>query len=326
MHAIIPVAGKGTRLRPHTYSTPKALLPVAGRPILGHIIDRLIEAGIERLTLIVGHLGDQIVEWTKNRYDLPVDFAVQESMDGLAAAVLLASPWCDDSRTMVVLGDTIFEADLSSLRSDTRNIIGVRRVEDPERFGVVVMEGERVVRLVEKPAEYVSDIAIVGIYCFNSGSELMNACSRLVDSGRRTKGEFQLTDAMQNMLAGGEEFGTFQVERWFDCGNVETMLETNRVILDANPPEISHELLRDSIVIPPCFISADAKISSSVIGPYASIGPESIIERSVVSDIIVGSRSRITSAMLEHSLVGNGVVIEGHLQSLNTGDNSVIEL
>jgi len=326
MHAIIPVAGKGTRLRPHTYSTPKALLPVAGRPILAHIIDRLIPAGIERLTLIVGHLGDQIVEWTKNRYDLPVDFAVQESMDGLAAAVLLASPWCDESRTMVVLGDTIFEADLSSLGSGSRNIIGVRRVEDPGRFGVVVMEGERVVRLVEKPAEYVSDIAIVGIYCFNSGSGLMDACSSLVDSGRRTKGEFQLTDAMQNMLACGEEFGTFQVESWFDCGNVETMLETNRILLDARPQETSQELLRDSIVIQPSFVSSDARLSSSVIGPYASIGPGSIIDRSVVSDSIVGSNSRITSAILEHSLVGNDVVVEGHLQSFNTGDNSVIEL
>ena len=127
MHAIIPVAGKGTRLRPHTFSTPKALLPVAGRPILAHIIDRLIPAGIDRLTLLVGHLGDQIVEWTKNRYDLPVDFAVQETTNGLAAAVLLASPWCDDSRTMVVLGDTIFEADLSMSGIGTRNIIGVKQ-------------------------------------------------------------------------------------------------------------------------------------------------------------------------------------------------------
>ncbi len=327
VHVIIPVAGRGTRLRPHTWSTPKALLPVAGRPILAHIIDALMPAGMDRITLITGYLGDQIVDWASNACSLPVEFAFQESMNGLASAVLLAAPWCDDNPTMVVLGDTIFQADLSRLPDDRRNLLGVKRVDDPRRFGVVVTENDRVTRLVEKPDEFVSDLAIVGLYSFTSGNGLMNACRKLIDSGITTRGEFQLTDAMQLMLEEGEEFGTFEVDGWFDCGKVETMLETNRVLLAADPPALPEGTsFADSTIIPPSFVAPDAVLTSSVVGPFASVGPGSVIERSVISDCIIGARSRIVSALLKNTLIGSDSTVHGRTSLLNCGDGTVIEL
>jgi glucose-1-phosphate thymidylyltransferase len=325
VHVIIPVAGKGTRLRPHTWSTPKALLPVAGRPILAHIVDALLDAGMDRMTLITGYLGDQIIDWARKTYSIPVEFARQEVTDGLASAVHLAAPWCDDRPTMVALGDTIFQADLSSLPDGSRNLLGVQRVKDPRRFGVVVMDGDRVERLVEKPEEFVSDLAIVGLYSFRSGSELVSACRKLIESGRTTRGEFQLTDAMQLMLDEGSGFGTFEVNGWFDCGKVETMLETNRVLLEADPPAVPEGVLTDSAVVPPVYIAHDARITGSVVGPWASIGPGTVVERSVLRDCIVGSGSRIDSAVLEGTLIGSDAAVTGGATSLSCGDGTVIE-
>jgi glucose-1-phosphate thymidylyltransferase len=326
MHVIIPVAGKGTRLRPHTWSTPKSLLPVAGRPILAHIIDSLLPAGVDRITLITGYLGDQIVDWASNAYDVTIEFAFQERMNGLASAVALAAPWCDDKPTMVVLGDTVFQADLSCLPDDRRNLLGVKHVDDPKRFGVVVTEGDRVTRFAEKPDEFISDLAIVGLYSFVSGEQLMSACRKLIDSGIMTRGEFQLTDAMQLMLEEGREFGTFEVEGWFDCGKVETILETNRVLLAADPPDLPDGISANSMVIPPSFIAPDAVITSSVVGPFVSVGPCTVVERSVISDSIIGSRSRIESVTLEKTLIGSDSVVRGRTSLLNCGDGTVIEL
>ncbi len=170
MHCIIPAAGKGTRMRPLTWSNPKPLLPVAGRPILAHVIDTLLVAGVDHITLIVGYLGDAIVEWARKSYpSVKVDFALQEEADGLASAVLLANRFATGGPTMVVLGDTLFSADLSLLKNEKRNLIVTSPVEDPSRFGVVVLEQGRVVRLVEKPEEPISNLAIVGVYYFASG-------------------------------------------------------------------------------------------------------------------------------------------------------------
>lgn len=326
MHAIVPVAGKGTRLRPHTWSTPKPLLQVAGKPILGHIIDRLVSAGIVHVTLIVGYLGDQIVEWTKKEYpEIHVDFAKQKNMDGLASAVDLAAPMTGDGVTLVVLGDTIFSADISKAVDPQQNMIAVKRVDDPSRFGVVLLEGDRVVRLVEKPEEFISDLAIVGIYGFSSGTMLMNATSKLIKSGNRTRGEYQLTDAMQLMLDEGHDFGVFEVDEWFDCGKPETFLETNRILLDSGSGENRASIV-DSVIIQPVSMLAGTVISSSIVGPHVSIGCDTRIEKSIISNTVIGKRSSIDHANIRDSIIGDDVAVSGNAEKLNVGNSSTVEL
>ena len=326
MHAIIPVAGKGTRMRPLTWSVPKVLIHLAGKTMLGHIIDELIISGVDHITLIVGYLGDEIVDWTRKTYrNIQVDFALQKTMDGLASAVNLASPMTDEGKTLVVLGDTLFKADLSLAFNDESNMIAVKRVDDPGRFGVVLQNNNRIERLVEKPSEFVSDLAIVGIYGFSSGSVLMDATSRLIDSGKKTRGEFQLTDAMQMMLDEGQPFGCFEIEGWYDCGKPDTILQTNRILLDLNKGSSAGKT-KNSVVIPPVSIDTDVNIESSVIGPYVSIAPGSEIRNSIVSNSIVGCGTSLTSVNIQDSIIGDEAEIYSSAARINAGSSSKIEI
>lgn len=326
MHAIIPVAGKGTRMRPLTWSVPKVLISFAGNTMLGHIIDELVASGVDHITLIVGYLGDEIVKWTRNNYpDIRVDFAFQKRMDGLASAVHLALPMTDEGRTLVVLGDTLFKADLSLAFSDESNMIAVKRVEDPRRFGVVVHNDGNVTKLVEKPSEFISDLAIIGIYGFTSGSILMDSISRLIDSGKQTRGEYQLTDAMQLMLEEGHPFGCFEVEGWYDCGKPETLLKTNRILLDMR--EDSQLETRDgSVIIPPVSIDGNVKIYSSVVGPYVSVASGSEIDNSIVSNSIIGCGTCLRNVHIRESIIGNEADISGSAVIINAGSSCSIEL
>lgn len=328
MHAIIPVAGKGTRMRPLTWSVPKVLIRLAGNTVLGHIIDKLTASGVNHITLIVGYLGDDIVEWTRENYpDIQVDYAVQEKMDGLASAIYLASPMTDDGQTLVVLGDTLFSADISLAYSEDSNMIAVKRVADPRRFGVVVRDGNNVTELVEKPSVFVSDLAIVGIYGFSSGTVLMDAISRLIASGRQTKGEFQLTDAMQLMLIEGRNFGCFEVEDWFDCGKPETLLETNRILLDMgiglSDSTAEHST---SVIVPPVSIDDNVEILSSIVGPYVSIASGSRIKDSIVRNVIIGSDTNLRNVNIHDSIIGNEAVISGTSACINAGSSCRIEI
>lgn len=326
MHAIIPVAGKGTRMRPLTWSVPKVLIELAGNTMLGHIIDGLADSGVDHITLIVGYLGDEIVDWTRKNYPgIEVDFAFQEKMDGLASAINLASPMADDRPTLVVLGDTLFSADLSKAVSEDRNMIAVRRVEDPRRFGVVVMEDDRVKKLVEKPSEFVSDLAIVGIYGFRSGTLLMEATERLVRSGRKTRGEYQLTDAMQMMLDEGHRFGAFQVDGWYDCGKPETILTTNCRLLELGRGVTPGDI-EGSLIIPPVSLGEDARIVSSIIGPCVSISGGCRIEGSIVSNSIIGAGTVIREASIRDSIIGEDARVTGTAARLTAGSSCEIEL
>lgn len=327
MHAIIPVAGKGTRMRPVTWSIPKVLIRIAGKTMLEHIMDELVDAGVHHITLIVGYLGDRIVQWARDSYsDIEIDFARQERMDGLASAINLAAPMTGDGQTIVVLGDTLFKADLSRAVDSNRNMIAVKRVEDPARFGVVVMDGEEVVKLVEKPSKFVSDLAIVGIYGFSSGNQLMNATGRLIRSGRKTRGEFQLTDAMQIMLEDGCSFGRFEVDGWFDCGKPETTLETNRTLLELGDAADSAEETENSVIIPPVSLEKGVRIRSSIVGPYVSVASGTVVEHSIISNSILSSDNRIIEASIKGSITGNGAEIKGRPASLNVGSSCSIEI
>ncbi len=326
MHCIIPAAGKGTRMRPLTWSTPKPLIPVAGRPMLAHVIDSLLEADVDHITLIVGYLGDIIVSWARSAYpDIRIDFALQEEADGLASAVLLADRFLDIGPAMIVLGDTLFSADLSVLKGEKRNMIVTSQVNDPSSFGVVVMDGDRVTELIEKPSEPISNLAIVDVYYFASGRKLMKYCRELKEKNIRTRGEYQLTDAMQLMVQNGEPFGVLDIDGWYDCGKPETLLETNRELLDKNGG-FGSPLLKNSVVIEPCFFGEGTVITNSVVGPWFSGGDNILIEDAIIKNTIAGSGSDIRRIVLTESVTGERSKVHGSLLRTYIGDDSVAEI
>jgi len=269
MKAVIPAAGIGTRLRPHTLNKPKALLPVAGKPILAHIMDDLTDAGIDGFVLIVGYHGDEVRRWfTRERPDLDITFVEQTERLGLGHAIWTAREALGDEPFFCILGDTILKADYASLLASTNSMIAVREVDDPRRFGVVEMDGDNVRRFVEKPDVPPSNLAIVGAYLFRDGGALWRALDRIVAEDIRTRGEYQLTDALQMMVEEGIPFNTVEVTDWYDCGKKDTWLQTNRILLErAGGQEEA------AGIVPPCSIAPDAVITGSTVGPNVSVGP-----------------------------------------------------
>ena len=235
--AVVPVAGSGKRLRPHTYTHPKPLLQVAGQPIMGHIVDQLVPLGIQRIVLVVGHMGERIVDYVRQRGCFESVMSVeQEEALGLGHAILLTRDIVRDDPMLIVYGDTVFRADLEPvLASSADGMLGVKTVEDPSRFGVVVEVDGRVRQLLEKPETHVSDRAIVGVNLVHASGLLFQCLDELMANDVRSRGEFQLTDALQGMVDKGAELGTFPVTQWFDCGTQEALLETNRQLLEGVP-------------------------------------------------------------------------------------------
>ena len=210
MRAVIPVAGLGSRLKPHTYSTPKVLLNVGGKPILGHIIEKLLEEGISKSTFVIGHLGDLIKEFVEKTYpQMKAEFVEQKEMEGLGHAIYTAIPTFDDDEIFIILGDTIFDVDLKNVFKNKQTSLGVKEVEDPRRFGVAVVNDGYIKKLVEKPQDPVSNLALVGLYYVSDSASLIKSLNELVDKDVRTKGELQLTDALQMMINSGQKIGTF---------------------------------------------------------------------------------------------------------------------
>lgn len=315
MKALIPAAGIGTRLRPHTLNKPKALLPVAGKPILGHIVDDLLAAGVDGFVIVIGFCGDAVREWFAADYPgVPVEFVEQERMLGLGHALWTAREAVGEEPFFCILGDTILKADYDTLLGADRNCIAVKPVDDPRRFGVVEMDGERVARFVEKPEVPPSDLAIVGAYLFRDAGLLWRSLDGIVSGDRRTRGEYQLTDALQLMLDEGAEFRILPVEDWLDCGKKETWLETNRALLDAAPDK------SDGPWESPCRVDPGAQVSGSRIGPHVSIGPGAVIEDSDLADCIVGAGARVSGCRLRGSLVGDKAVVDSVTGEVNVGD------
>ncbi|GAB5464672.1 MAG: sugar phosphate nucleotidyltransferase [Candidatus Kapaibacteriales bacterium] len=327
MRAIIPVAGLGTRLRPHTHNTPKVLLNIAGKPILAHILDELIKQGCDKATIITGYLGNMVEEYVKNHYSIEVDFVEQEEMLGLGHAIWCAKDTFDDD-LMIILGDTIFDADLSLALKSGKNSLGVKYVDDPRRFGVVVKEGDKVQKLVEKPDPPISNLAIVGIYYIKDYSMMAKSLSYIIDNNIKTKNEYQLTDALQNMISNGAEFDTFDVEGWHDCGKQETVLATNRFLLDRRDKQQSRDTsnLSNSVVVEPSYIGKGATIKNSVIGPYATVAEDSNISNCVLSDTIIGAGANVENIVIQGSLVGSKASLSNSVAVLSIGDNSEVKL
>jgi len=319
--AVVPVAGAGTRLRPHTHTYPKVLLTVGDKPIIGHILDDLQGAGIKKVCMVVGYLGEKIKEYVSRNYrQLDVRYVEQPEPKGLGHAIWLTRREVSGP-VLVMLGDTILDADLSKFLGGKDDCIAVKEVADPRRFGVVETKGGYISAMVEKPEHPKTNLAIVGIYSFRSSALLYNSLERLVDSGRTTRGEIQFTDAMALMVKGGHKIKPVAIEGWYDCGKPETLLETNRHILDRKKLPCK---AANSLIIPPVYISPTAKVQNSILGPYVSIGDGASIDSAIISDSIVNENAQIQNINLAGSLVGPSATVIGRKDQLNVGENSEI--
>jgi glucose-1-phosphate thymidylyltransferase len=321
--AVIPVAGFGTRLRPHTHTRPKPLLHVAGQPIIGHILDQLVPLGVKRVVLVIGYMGELIVDYVQARSDFErVEWVEQKELLGLGHAIAQTKSVVGTDPMLMVYGDTVFRADLArELSAKGDGLLGVKKVEDPRRFGVVVTEGKKVVKLVEKPEKFVSDQAIVGVNLIRKSAQLFACLDDLIKRDVRLRGEFQLTDALQLMVEQGANLSTFPVGGWFDCGTQEAMLETNRDLLQ-DAPAPTH--CTNTVVVPPVHIDPTAEVCDSVVGPYVSIGAGASVQHTIVRNAIIGEQAEVKAALIEDSLIGFQAVLKGRWNHLNIGDMSEI--
>ncbi len=323
MQAIIPVAGFGSRLKPHTYSIPKVLLNVGGKPILAHILDKLLEEKIKKATFVIGHLGEMIREYVLKEYPaIESEFVEQESMEGLGHAIYTAVPTFNDDEIFIILGDTIFDVNLKEVFKNRKSALGVKEVGDPRRFGVAIVDNGYIKKLVEKPQIPVSNLALVGLYYIANSESLVKSLQTLVEKDVRTKGELQLTDALQMMIESGERIATFPVDGWYDCGKPETLLATNKYLLDLKSVSKKFE---NVVINRPVFIADNAEISNSVIGPYATIDSGCRIEDCIVKNSIIGANASVSKTLLDNSIIGNNSVIRGSFKRLNSGDSSEID-
>ncbi|MFZ4524366.1 MAG: sugar phosphate nucleotidyltransferase [Chlorobium sp.] len=324
MKAIIPVAGVGTRLRPHTFSQPKVLLNVAGKPIIGHIMDKLIAAGVDEAIVIVGYLGGMVEEWLLKHYSIKFTFVYQHELLGLAHAIWMCkSNIIDNEPLFIILGDTIFDVDLEPVLKSSFSTLGVKEVDDPRRFGVAVTDGTKILKLVEKPDTPVSNLAIVGLYFLRQSRSLFDTIDYLIDNKIQTKGEYQLTDALQLMIERGETLTTFPVTGWYDCGKPDTLLSTNETLLHDN---ITTKDYPGCIIVDPVFIADNAIIKNAIIGPNTTIGENSKIADAIIRDSIIGSGSKVLHIMLNHSIIGSNASITGNPHEISVGDYSEIQV
>lgn len=328
MKAIIPVAGAGAKLRPHTYTQPKALIPIAGKTILSFIVDQLRTAGINEFVFIVGYLGEKILEYVKQTYpDVTCHFVYQNERQGTGHAIELTKNIVGDDEVFVVLGDTICEYDIKEVVDSPYSMLGVKKVDDPRNFGVAVIDEDGFIEhVVEKPAIPKSNMALVGLYKIKESQILYECLHHIFIQNITSYGEYNLTDALECMIARGARFKPFKVKSWFDCGKKETLLESHATLMKKFGGNISEDAqLDNSIVIPPVSIAAGCIIKNSIVGPHVSVGANTNIQHSTIRDSIVGSYTHLNEVVLDNSLIGSDASVKGLSRSLNIGDNTEIE-
>jgi glucose-1-phosphate thymidylyltransferase len=325
MKIIIPVAGEGTRLRPHTYAVPKVLLPVAGKPMLAYLLDELKFLKKAEFVFIVGHLGEDIERFVKEYCpDATCFFIQQERREGLAQAVRLGLTGSEDE-VLVILGDTLFDTDLKTVVEGNYSALAIMEVEDPHRFGVVEVKDGFIINLVEKPQKFISDKAIAGIYYFKNPALLKQSIDKIVKDNIRVKGEYQITDAIRLMGQAGEKIVPFDLKAWYDCGTQETLLLTNRALLAKFHSVGGDFEIHNSMIIPPAFIDKKSVIRNSVVGPNVSIGKNVHITDCRIEDSIISCDCVITRMILSGSILGEKVRIVGAKHNLNIGNYSQVE-
>ena len=330
MRIIVPMAGMGKRMRPHTLTTPKPVIPVAGKPIVQHLMEdiiRMCNQKVEEIAFVVGHFGE---EAEKNLIKIAEDLGAKGSIHyqdvplGTAHAILCAESALKGP-VVVAFADTLFSADFK-MDPNCDGVIWVKQIEDPRQFGVVKTTGDATITdFVEKPQEYVSDLAIIGIYYLKDGEYLREELQYLIDNDIKDKGEFQLTNALENMKAKGKILKAGKVDEWLDCGNKDATVYTNLRVLEMKYPNnhiAPSAKINNSVIIPPCFIGDDATIESSVVGPHVSIGKNTKVTNSILKNSIVRDHTQLKDAGIDNSLIGNYVHYHGQLKDLSIGDYS----
>lgn len=326
MDIILPVAGFGSRLRPHTWSKPKPLVTVAGKAMLAHVLDRVMPLEPGKIVFITGYLGDQIEEWARVSYpDTELVFVEQPEMLGQSDALYRTREHVTGDALML-FPDALFEADFSKLATlEADGVAFTYYVEDPSAYGVALTNEEgHITKLIEKPQEPVSHEAVIGIYYFKEWQKLMTAIEKQFEQKIMLKGEYFIADAIQIMIDEGAKFEIDQISVWEDCGNVEALLDTNRYLLGAEPPSPAQRT--GSLIVPPSYVHRDAILEDAVIGPYASIGAGTVVRNSVIRDSIVEDNSEVVDAILQRSVVGSKVTITGSARSISVGDNGKVAL
>ncbi len=331
MKAIIPVAGAGTKLRPLTYTQPKALIPIAGKTILGVIVDQLLEAGVTEFVFVIGYLGEKIQRYIEKTYpQMQSTFITQNDRRGTGHAIWLTRAAVQDTEIMIVLGDTVCDYNVEEILSSKVSQIGVRKVDDPRSFGVAQLDDkDMVIKMVEKPLIPKSNMAMVGIYYIRETAAMFAALEKNLGNIPDENGEYHLTNALQHMVEGGVQLHAFRVNNWFDCGKKETLLSTNATLLkqmDDNHPDRPQQYFDTTVIIPPVNIAEGCVIRHCIIGPNVTIGEHTKIESSIVRDSIIGSYAELQQVVLNSSIIGNDAYVRGLSQSLNIGDNTEIDL
>jgi glucose-1-phosphate thymidylyltransferase len=330
--AIIPVAGAGTKLRPLTYTQPKALIPMAGKTILSVIVDQLLEAGVTEFVFVIGYLGEKIQRYVAKTYpNLNYTLVNQPDRRGLGHAIWLTKDAVQDEEVLIVLGDTICDYNIKEILASSISQIGVRKVDDPRTFGVAELgDNDKVLKLVEKPLIPKSNMAMVGVYFIKETNTMYKVLEEHMTNGEHEEGEYYFTNALEEMVQQGVNFNAFRVNNWFDCGKKETLLSTNAILLkqmaDENGNPLPPHAMDTCVIIPPVSIAEGCKLSNSIIGPNVTIGEETTIQSSIVKDSIIGSYAELEEVVLHSSIIGSDAFIRGLSQSLNIGDNTEIDL
>ncbi len=332
MKIIIPMAGKGKRMRPHTLTIPKPLISIAGKPIVQRLVEDIsavIKEDISEIAFVIGDFGEKVENELlsiASSMGARGKIYYQKEALGTAHAIHCASGSLDD-KIIVAFADTLFKADFVFDESQD-GIIWISKVEDPSLFGVVKTNKENyITEFVEKPREFVSDMAIIGIYYFRDGANFKKELQYLIDNKIEKDGEYQLTDALQNMMNKGIRFTIGSVEEWLDCGNKNAMIYTNQRILELKNSQNFLEKsakINNSIIIKPCFIGKNVKVDNSIIGPHVSIGDNTEIKRSIITNSIIQTNTKISNANIENSMMGNFVKLDGKTGEINVGDYTIL--
>lgn len=334
MKIIVPMAGRGSRLRPHTLTVPKPLIPIAGKPIVQRLVEDIAKVAgeeIEEVAFIIGDFGDEVEKsllQIAERLGAKGSIYHQEEALGTAHAIKCAEQSMTGN-VVVAFADTLFRADFT-LDTNSDGVIWVKKVDDPSAFGVVKLDDYGFITdFVEKPQTFVSDLAIIGIYYFNSGEKLMAEINYIMDNDIKVSGEYQLTTALENLRQKGAKFSLGKVDDWMDCGNKNATVETNSKILAYEKEEMSHfnetATIENSLIIPPCFIGKNVKIMNSKIGPGVSVGNNTVIINSNIENSLIQENTKINHGNLSNSMIGNSAQYFGVSREISLGDYSVLD-
>ncbi len=332
MKVIVPVAGAGRKLRPHTHTQPKALVPVAGKPIISHIVDNLIEHGLKEFLFITGYLAEKIEQYIHRCYKgkCRYRFIRQSPRLGLAHAISLTKEYISEGEPILIqLGDTIVHTDFAPFLNGSQSVVGIYKVDDPRYFGVVYLNQDQTIKeIVEKPSIPTSNLALTGIYTIRDGAQLVRLCEQLLREKRLIQGEYHLSEALNDLIRQGEPLNAVFVTHWFDCGKKQQLLLANQILLDRQAEEgkLPEFQAENCVIIPPVYIHPTCKLRHAIIGPYVSISEHAEITYVILKNSIVGAYTRLNAMLLENSIIGSDSLISSTLQSLNIGDNAEIHL